>query len=83
MISALLVSLALAAAPARAAAGPEALVEKAQAKMKSLDFEAALPLLEQALASPKLSPALRGTALISLGITHFNHHCSKIIWIVH
>lgn len=40
--------------------------------MKSLDFDAALPLLEQLKGDPTLSPERRVDVLIDLGITHVN-----------
>src|SRR4051794_33636600 len=40
--------------------------------MKSLDFDAALPLLEQLKADPSLSATQRSEVLLDLGVTHVN-----------
>lgn len=65
---------ALLLAPAIAAAGPNPaeLHKKARARMKSLDFEAALPLLEQLRDLPALENAVKGPVLVDLGITYVN-----------
>lgn len=57
---------------AMAAVDPAVLQKKARARMKSLDFDAALPLLEQLKADPSLTPARRAEVLVDLGITHVN-----------
>ncbi len=55
-----------------AAADPAALHKKAKSRMKSLDFDAALPLLEQLKADPSLPADRRAEVLLDLGITHVN-----------
>lgn len=64
------------AAPAKASRkqpeSPASLRRKVQARMESLDFEAALPLLKQLLASPELSPRERAEAQVDLAITYVN-----------
>ena len=55
-----------------AAPGPADLQKKARARMKSLDFEAALPLLEQLRDLPGVDAPLRAQALVDLGITFVN-----------
>jgi hypothetical protein len=70
---ALLLMVALGAARGPAKLEPEeAAIEKAHVKMKSLDFEAALPLLKKALASPKIVGRTRANALIDLAIAQIN-----------
>lgn len=70
MVGALL-ALALCAAPAKTLDSDSA-IDKAHARMKSLDYEAALPLLQKALASPKLTGRARAGALIDLAVTQIN-----------
>jgi hypothetical protein len=73
VVHALLLVVALGAARAPAKLEPEeAAIEKAHVKMKSLDFEAALPLLKKALASPKIVGRTRANALIDLAIAQIN-----------
>lgn len=55
-----------------AAPAPADLQKKARARMKSLDFEAALPLLEQLRDLPTLDAPTRAQALVDLGITFVN-----------
>jgi tetratricopeptide (TPR) repeat protein len=57
---------------ALAATQPVELQKKARARMKSLDFEAALPLLEQLRELPALTPPVRSGVLVDLGITFVN-----------
>ncbi len=64
--------LLLSSSLALAAASPAELQKKARARMKSLDFEAALPLLEQLRDLPELEGPLRAQALVDLGITFVN-----------
>ncbi|GEM_PF-2682795 len=55
-----------------AAANPSDLQKKARARMKSLDFEAALPLLEQLRELPNVAAPLRAQNEVDLGITFVN-----------
>ena len=66
------VMLCLVSSVASAAVDPAALHKKARTRMKSLDFDAALPLLEQLKGEPSLSAQQRVDVLIDLGITHVN-----------
>jgi thioredoxin-like negative regulator of GroEL len=54
------------------AAKPATTLEKARAKMRSLDFEAALPLLQRALESDELAGPERAAVLIDLATKHLN-----------
>lgn len=54
------------------AAKPATTLEKARAKMRSLDFEAALPLLQRVLESEKLTGPQRAAVLIDLATTRLN-----------
>lgn len=69
MVGILLLVAALGAAPA---AKPADLAQRGRAKMKALEYEAALPLLLKAVASPELKGPARATALVDLGITQLN-----------
>lgn len=55
-----------------AAADPASLHKKARNRMKSLDFDAALPLLEQLKADTRVQPSQKAEVLVDLGITHVN-----------
>jgi tetratricopeptide (TPR) repeat protein len=57
---------------ALAAANAQDLQKKARARMKSLDFEAALPLLEQLRDLPEVPEDVRAQGLVDLGITFVN-----------
>lgn len=75
-------SVCTAGAPAKAAAKkptkatkPEdaaSLHAKARARMQNLDYEQALPLLQQALAMPDLQPSRKVELLIDVGISDVN-----------
>ncbi|MBL8955189.1 MAG: hypothetical protein JNK82_30710 [Myxococcaceae bacterium] len=54
------------------AADAGALHKKAKSRMKSLDFDAALPLLEQLKGDGSLPAAQKAEVLVDLGITHVN-----------
>jgi hypothetical protein len=54
------------------AADAVSLHKKAKARMKSLDFDAALPLLEQLRGDPTLPAAQKADVLVDLGVTHVN-----------
>lgn len=66
------ITLCLVSSAASAAVDPAALHKKAKTRMKNLDFDAALPQLEQLKGDPRLSPQQRVDVLIDLGITHVN-----------
>lgn len=70
--STLAILAVLAPCLALAAANPVDLQKKARARMKSLDFEAALPLLEQVRDLPGLEAPLKAQVLVDLGITFVN-----------
>ena len=72
MLKVWLCTLLLLPSLALAAASPAELQKKARARMKSLDFEAALPLLEQLRELPGLEAPLLAQALVDLGITFVN-----------
>lgn len=75
-------SPARAAAAGRATAAPKAvskpaeavktLLRRARARMQGLDFEAAVPLLRQTLASPAVDGRWRAEVLVDLGVCYVN-----------
>jgi len=81
MLTTLLVATALVAAPvpdsgpaSRAATGKSTvtLLAEARAHMADLDFDRALPILEDALSDPALTGSPRAQALLDLGLTLAN-----------
>lgn len=71
-LAAAVIALILVPGVVCAASNAVELQKKARARMKSLDFEAALPLLEQLRDLPDLDSHLRSVVLVDLGITFVN-----------